>query len=128
MDEQTNNIRPERPCRNLPVWRKGMDLAVRVLHLIKKWPEEDRDVISPDALRSAILVPCNIEMGYESDSMSEFFEHLDVARGKLGRLRSLLIMAQQLGYYSLEEYEELANDIAEIRLLVDKLAQSPRGY
>ena len=128
MDEQESNIRRERPCRNLPVWQKGMDLAVRVLRLTKKWPEEDRDVITPDALRTAILIPCNIEMGCESDSMSELFEHLDVARGKLGRLRSLLILAQQLGYYSLEEYEELANDIAEIRLLVDKLARSPRGY
>ncbi len=128
MDDQDNSINNERLCRNLPVWRKGMDLAVRLVHLTKKWPEEDRDVITPDVLRSAILVPCNIEMGYEADSMSDLFEHLDVARGKLARLRSLLLMAQHLGYYSLEEYEELAQEIAEIRLLVDELAQSPGGY
>ena len=128
MDQQDNDISNLRTYKSLPAWQRAMALAIRVLHLTQKWPEEDRDVITPDALRSAVLVACNIELGHESGSMSELFEHLDVARGKLARLRSLLIIAQQVGYYSLEEYEEVSGEIDTIRMLIDSMPGSPGSF
>jgi four helix bundle protein len=111
-----------RDYEKLPAWQKAMELAVHVHRVVRLWPDEERDVLVDDSLRTAVLVASNIEEGHESGSMSEMLDHADVARGKLGRLQSLLILAQQLGYYSLEEYEELAEEIAEVRVLIDGTA------
>lgn len=100
-----------------------MDLGVHVYKIVRKWPEEEHDVLTEDTLRSTMFIATNIKMGHDSDSLSELFDHLDVARGKLGRLQSLLILAQQLGYYSLEEYEELADEIDEVRVLIDSMVR-----
>lgn len=97
-----------------------MDLGVHVHKVVSLWPEGPQDVLTEDTLRSCMYIAVNIKMGHDSDSLSELFEHLDVARGKLERLRSLLLLAQQLGYYSLEEYEELAEEIDAVRLLIDR--------
>jgi len=49
----------------------------------------------------------NIAEGFERRSPAEFARFLDISKGSSGEVRSLLYVAEDIGYISLDEAKEL---------------------
>lgn len=103
-----------RSYRELDVWKKALDLVQRVYTSSREFPAEERFGITSQLRRAAVSVPSNIAEGAERPGKREFLHYLGVARGSLGELETLALIAQRLGYVSGRAAEELLKDADEI--------------
>ena len=110
----SSGFAPERSYRDLMVWRQSLELAAECYQLVRRLPDEEHFNLCDDMLRTAVAIPSNIAGAHESESRKATLRHLDVARGKLGRLHSLLTVAKVTG-----AFDETADERA--RILLDEI-------
>ncbi|MFN7185380.1 MAG: four helix bundle protein [Alphaproteobacteria bacterium] len=112
--------------RDLVVWQKAMELANMVLGISEKMPSSQRYVLCAQMERSAISVPANIAEGRSRHSENDFIYHLNVARGSLAELETLLMIAQQRKYIEVATLEKAMDLAQEITKMLHKLKSSIR--
>lgn len=75
---------------DLKVWKESIRLAIDIYKTLV----DARDFGLRDQLqRSAVSVPSNIAEGFERQSNKEFIQHLYIAKGSIGELRTQLYIA-----------------------------------
>ena len=91
----------------LDIFQKARDLCKEVYAITKdgEFHKDSRFVQQIHA--SAGSVMDNIAEGFERDGNKEFINFLYIAKGSCEEVRSQLIRANDLGYLTKEEYDEL---------------------
>jgi len=107
--------------RDLIVWQKALDLAVRLYPLLKRFPPEERYGLADQIRRAAVSIPANIAEGQARHHRKEFVQGLYIARGSLAELDTLLLAARQLGYLDPSSHQELEGRIGEVRKMLQGL-------
>lgn len=110
----------EQSFETLKVWQKShalmLDVHKRLLH---QFPREEKYGLTDQLRRSSKSVPANIAEGagrfYYMDNV-RFCYH---ARGSLDETLNHVIAARDLGFFSSEIYQELRDQIEEIRKLLN---------
>jgi four helix bundle protein len=64
--------------------------------------------------RAALSIPTNIAEGFERSSRKEYLNFLNFAKGSAGELRSLLLVASEIGCLDTAKHTELRNFILEL--------------
>ena len=123
---QTKRIRS---YRDLKVWQKSMDLAVRTYELTRTFPSEEKYGIVSQMPRAAASVPANIAEGQARRSTKEFIQMLGIARGSLAEIETFVTLSERLGLIRSETSESLLEDCGEINRMMNGLmrALSSRG-
>ena len=91
----------------LAIFQKARELSKKI------YPVTNREVFKSDyrfvqQIRAAAgSIMDNIAEGYERTGNKEFLNFLYIAKGSCGEVRSQLIRANDIGYLTPEEYEEL---------------------
>lgn len=99
---------------DLLVWQKGIEI-VKQIYLISKDGNLSKDFTLRDQLRRAALsIPTNIAEGFERSSRKEYLNFLNFAKGSAGELRSLLLVASEIGCLDTAKHTELRNSILEL--------------
>ncbi len=93
--------------RELKVWQKAMDLAVRCYQVTRSFPSEERYALTSQICRAATSVPANIAEGQGRQATREFLHFLRIARGSLKELETHLILGQRIGLLPNEILQEL---------------------
>ncbi len=112
--------------RDLMVWQRSMDLVEGVYTTTRTWPKEELYGLTAQVRRAAVSVPSNIAEGQGRSSTKEFLHHLSISRGSLLEVETQLIVAQRLGYLSLQTAERLLDYSAEVSRLLSGLMRSLR--
>ena len=110
--------------RELIVWRKSMDLTVKIYRLTRQFPAEERYGITSQMRRAAASIPANIAEGQARRSTGEFLQSLGVARGSLAELETFLILSARLDMITQEDSERLLSDCIEINKMLNALIKS----
>ena len=84
--------------RDLQVWQRAKELAVRVIRATKRFPVDERFALSSQIRRSAVSVPSNIAEGFGRGSRDDYLRFLRVSRGSLFELDTQLLIAGELQY------------------------------
>jgi len=85
-------------------WQKSRELTVELYRLFEKHKDYGfRDQI----LRASVSIMNNIAEGFDRGSKKELMQFLIISRGSAAEVRSMLILAKDLGYVSEEEYKYL---------------------
>ncbi|MEO0458812.1 MAG: four helix bundle protein [Cyanobacteria bacterium P01_A01_bin.114] len=107
---------------DLRVWRQGIELTKQIYHLTD-YGKLSRDFGLKDQLhRAAVSVPTNIAEGYERRSRKEYIQFLNIAKGSVGEVRSLLTVAIEIGYLTHEDYNPLHSQALELsRMLATQI-------
>ena len=113
-----------RSYRELIVWQKSMDLAVRIYSLTRQFPVDERYGITSQMRRAAYSIPANIAEGQARRTTGEFLQSLGVARGSLAELETFLTLSERLALMRSETCESLLNDCAEINKMLHALMRS----
>lgn len=95
------------PFRTLKVWQHAQRLVIECSKAAKRFPDEDRNVLTEQLLRACYSVPLNIAEGSARKGSKEFRRFLDTARGSLAEVQTALELAKELGYVSPAEYDRL---------------------
>lgn len=111
---------------DLVVWQKGIALAKEVYLLTGSGPLS-RDFGLRDQLqRTAVSISTNIAEGFERASRREYIHFLTIAKGSAGELRSLLRVAQEIGYLDEVSHSRLSGAAVEISRFLANLIKSLR--
>ena len=92
---------------DLTIWQLARALS-KEIYLITNKSEFQRDIRFLSQIRAAVgSIMDNIAEGFERTGNKEFLNFLYIAKGSCGEVRSQLIRANDVGYLTKEEYEEL---------------------
>lgn len=99
-----------RDFEELAIFQKARELSKKI------YPVTNREGFKSDyrfvqQIRAAAgSIMDNIAEGFERTGNKEFLNFLYIAKGSCGEVRSQLIRANDIGYLTPEEYEELYSD------------------
>jgi four helix bundle protein len=70
--------------RDLLVWQKAMDLAVKCYGVSRRLPKDEQSVLGYQIRKSAVSIPSNIAEGKSRQSTAIYEQHLWIAHGSGG--------------------------------------------
>lgn len=109
---------------NLDVWQKSIDLVIDVYKIAGLLPKEELYALSDQIRRAAVSVPSNIAEGQQRMSAKDFIRFLAVSKGSLGELKTQIIVAQRLGYFTDEQAQPVLDKCDEIGRMVNGLIRN----
>jgi four helix bundle protein len=121
------------PYRTLKVWQHSQRLAVECVKAARQFPEYEQDGLAAQLRRASYSVPLNIAEGSAKRGSREYRRFLDIARGSLAEVETILDMARDLGYVEAAAFgrlEALATETSKtlyglIRKIGDAAARVP---
>lgn len=105
--------------KNLIVWQKSVDLAVKVYQLTKSFPAEEKFGITSQMRRASVSVPSNIAEGTAKSTSKAFSNSLGTSLCESYELETQAIIAQRVGLFTDEVYSDLENDISEVQRMIN---------
>ena len=95
------------PYRNLKAWQHAQRLAVECVKAARQFPDHEQTALADQLRRAAYSVPINIAEGSAKRGSREYLRFLDVARGSLAELETIIEMAKDIGYLDPVEFGRL---------------------
>jgi four helix bundle protein len=96
-----------RGFRDLNVWQRAYELTLNLYRATKRFPKEETFGLTSQLRRAAASVPANIAEGYERNHRKEYLQFLFIAKGSLGELDTYLLLARDIGYMSIAEFDQV---------------------
>jgi four helix bundle protein len=105
----------------LEVWRRAIDVAVRIHELLR----DCRDFgYCHQITDSGDSISSNLAEGAERNTKPEFKQFLGYAKGSAGETRSRLYIGQRLGYFSSQDADTLLDELRRISRMTNGLIES----
>jgi four helix bundle protein len=100
---------------DIRAWQKAKDLSVAIYRLF----EHSKDFGFKDQIqRASVSVMNNIAEGFERKGNKEFSYFLYVAKGSCGEVRSMIILAKDLGKINDSDFDSLFKQTEEISKMI----------
>jgi len=97
------------------VWQSGMDLAMRVFELTKRFPPEERYAMTDQFRRSSRSVPANTAEAWRKRRYeAAFIAKLNDAEGEAAETQTWAELALRCGYLGADDAAELDRKCEEI--------------
>lgn len=109
---------------DLEIWQLSHNAVLKIHKISNEFPKKEDFVLTAQLLRSSMSVPANIAEGMGRYSRKEFIKHLIIARGSTEESRYFLLLAKDLGYITLEIYDELTDSYRLIGKKINSLINS----
>lgn len=107
-----------RSYRDLDIWRRSMDVVVRLYRLTATLPKSERFSLVDQMQRAAVSVPSNIAEGHEKQSTKSYRFHLKVARASIAELETQIEISVRLEYAEPTRVSGLVSELAEISRMI----------
>lgn len=85
-----------RNFKELRIWQKGIDIAVKTFQLTETFPKEDKYGISQQMTRSGVSIPSNIAEGSSRKSEKDYARFIEISLGSAFELETQLIISEKL--------------------------------
>ncbi|NDV47534.1 four helix bundle protein [Paludibacter sp. 221] len=93
----------------LVVWQKSHEFVLSIYKITKNFPKEENFVLTSQLKRAAISISANIAEGYKKHGTKDKVRFFNISQGSLEECRYYLILARDIEYITLQEYEMLKN-------------------
>ncbi|MDA3928628.1 MAG: four helix bundle protein [Prolixibacteraceae bacterium] len=114
--------------REMKIWQKGRILVKEVYLITQTFPKEERFGLTSQAQRAAVSIPLNISEGAGRGTNKDFNNFLDMARGSVNELETLIFLSNDLEYINsettnllLQKTEELSKMIVAFQAKLSKI-------
>lgn len=114
----------EKPHKKLEVWKKAVNLAVKIYKLTSNYPTEEKYGLVSQMRRSAISISSNIAEGAARRSKNEYLQFLYISRGSISELDTQIEISNLLGYIKETDKEGVSNLIEEVDKMLQGLINS----
>ena len=89
--------------KDLEVWKKSMDLVVRLYQITKLFPDSEKYGLTSQMRRAAVSIPSNIAEGAARKGDKELIQFLYISTGSLSELETQYLIAIRLGFVTNED-------------------------
>lgn len=110
--------------KNLKVWQKSVDLAVRVYEVTTEFPNSEKFGMSSQMRRAGVSIPSNIAEGTAKSSKKAFANSLEISLGESFELGTQFIIAKRVKLISSDLADSLESEISEIQRMINGLKSS----
>ena len=110
--------------RDLLVWQKSMDLAVRCYRTAQRLPRTEQQVLGYQLRKTAVSIPSNIAEGFSRHSTASYIQHLWISHASGGELETQVELGKRLNLVAGSESEILIADAQEIGRMINGLVRS----
>lgn len=107
-----------RNFKELKIWQKGFDTAVKAFKLTSEFPKEEKYGISSQITRAAVSIPSNIAEGSSRSSEKDYNRFLEHSLGSSFELETQLLIAQAVDYGSKDLKMDILKDINEEQKMI----------
>jgi four helix bundle protein len=104
--------------KNLTVWNKSVDLAVKVYETTSLFPSDEKFGMTSQMRRSSVSIPSNIEEGTARNSSKAFTNCLDISLGESFELETQSIIARRVGLLTQDDFESINKDLDEVQKMI----------
>jgi four helix bundle protein len=94
-EQKKKNNMPINSYRDLDVWNRGVDLAVKIYETTKELPPDERYGLTSQMRRAAVSIPSNTAEGWGRHYPAEFIQFLRKSNGSRTELETQLIIAER---------------------------------
>jgi four helix bundle protein len=115
--------------RDLTVYKKAFDLAMRVFEITKKFPSEEKFELTDQIRRSSRAVCRAIGEGYRKRQYPKHFSSkMSDADMENTETQVSLDFAMTCKYISEDEYQELLTSSEEVGRMLNHMVENPEKY
>ena len=115
--------------RDLTVYKKAFDLAMKVFEITKKFPSEEKYELTDQLRRSSRAVCRAIGEGYRKRQYPKHFSSkMSDADMENTETQVSLDFAETCKYISQEEHRELLNNLEEVGRMLNHMVENPEKY
>jgi len=109
--------------RTLKVWEKAHALTLSIYKATEKFPKQEMYALTNQIQRAAVSIPANIAEGCGKDSDAELKRYFLISMGSSSELEYLLLLARDLGYLPENAFQDMTNNLVEIRKMLNAFIQ-----
>ena len=114
--------------RDLLVWQKSVDLAVRRHRLARRFPRDEQPALGYQTRKSSLSIPSNIAEGFARHSTASYIQHLWTAHASGAELQTQLLVGERIDVISETDAAALRADAEEVgRMLYGLVASLGRA-
>jgi len=99
--------------KELKIWQKGFDIAVKSFDLVDTFPKEQKFGISSQITKSAVSIPSNIAEGSSRFSEKDYCRFIEISLGSTFELETQLLIAKAANFGNHELRDEILKDLDE---------------
>jgi len=110
--------------RKLNVYTNSKELVKYIYSLIQKFPPEEKFSLCAQIRRASTSIPINIAEGFGRFSSKEKARFIEIAFGSLTEISCELELSYELGYITLEDFDEAERQIVIISKQLSNLHKS----
>jgi four helix bundle protein len=110
--------------RDLLVWQKSIDLAVRCHRVARRFPRDEQLVLGYQARKSSLSIPSNIAEGFARHSTASYVQHLWTAHASGAELQTQLVVGSRIDVVSETEAAVLISDAEEVGRMIHGLVRA----
>ncbi|MCE7055356.1 four helix bundle protein [Algoriphagus sp. AGSA1] len=104
--------------KNLKIWQKSVDLAVRVYKITSDFPSSEKFGMTSQMRRAGVSIPSNIAEGTAKSSSKSFSNSLEISLGESYELETQMVIAERVSLISSELAKEIGSDISEVQRMI----------
>ena len=110
--------------KELKVWHKAYDLALRVYEASRSFPREEMYGLTSQLRRSAVSIGANIAEGCGRRSDGELVRFLQIARGSSSEVEHHLSLARDLKFLQAATHQDIEKRLQEVQRMLTSLVSS----
>ena len=109
---------PSYSFESVVAWQKAHAFTLLVYRLTREFPKDEMFGLTSQFRRAAVSIEANIAEGYKKLSKADKLRFLNISEGSLAECRNYVILARDLEYIDVRQYEELFNALEETSKLL----------
>lgn len=102
-----------RNFKELKIWQKGFQIAVKSFKLTSAFPKEEKFGICLQITKASVSISSNIAEGSSRSSEKDYNRFLEISLGSSFELETQLLIAEAVGYGDNELRKEILSDVDE---------------
>lgn len=110
--------------QQLTVWQKAFELSIKIFKLTTKFPKSELYGLVSQMRRCAVSIPSNIAEGYARGYRQEYIQFLRTSFASGAELETQLLIARELDFLTLQEFEVTSSLLNEVQKMLNKLISS----
>ncbi len=114
--------------KDLVVWQKSHQFVLGIYSVTSDFPKEEIYALTNQIRRASVSIPANIAEGFKKKTLPNKINFLSHSEGSLEEVKYYLILAKDLNYISLIDFEKLSLDAEEVSKLISGYLKSIKNY
>ena len=112
--------------RQLAVWKKAHQFALMIYEATTDFPRDERYGLTSQLRRASASIPTNIAEGCGRFTDPDFARFLQVAMGSASETEYQILLARDLSYLPMHDYDRLQESVEEIKRMLASLLKTVR--